>query len=82
VVLFLVYALKSNVWYLISVGAIGMIQNATVAAISRAPEAREIYLTKNPTISIGFKVMDVLMELEKKIKDVEKRCLKSSSLVA
>ncbi|RKL35731.1 hypothetical protein BFJ70_g7905 [Fusarium oxysporum] len=63
-VLISVMALKERVWYLVGVGTVGMIQNATAAAMSRTPEARGIHLKRGKMIFIGQKVMDVLMDLD------------------
>jgi hypothetical protein len=64
-VLISVLALKNNAWYLVGIGTIGMIQNGIVAAASRTPETRGIRLKKDPTVLVGDKVMDVLMDLER-----------------
>ncbi len=62
-ILISVLSLKENAWFLVGSGTIGMIQNAVVAAASRAPDTRGIHLTNKRTF-IGFKVMDVLMDFD------------------
>jgi hypothetical protein len=58
-----VAGIKSNTWYLLGVGLLGMFQNATVAGISRGPERRSLPLELAETI-ITNRVMDGLMDLE------------------
>lgn len=65
VILISVSALRQNAWYLIAVGAAGMLHNALVAAAARKPESRGIYLKQKPMIFVGDKVMDVLMDLDR-----------------
>ncbi|KAL8832632.1 MAG: hypothetical protein Q9191_000148 [Dirinaria sp. TL-2023a] len=59
-----VSGLEQNSWYLIAVGAIGMLQNVYVAGVPRKPEARGLYLRRHSERITGTKVMDVLMDLE------------------
>ncbi|CZR59415.1 uncharacterized protein PAC_09307 [Phialocephala subalpina] len=58
-----VAGLKTHTWYLLLVGAIGMFQNATIAAISRDPRYRNLPLMHLDTI-VSRTVMDALMDLE------------------
>ena len=58
-----VAGIRSNTWYLLGVGLLGMFQNATVAGISRRPERRSLPLKLVDTI-ITNRVMDGLMDLE------------------
>lgn len=58
-----VAGLQSHTWYLILVGGLGMFQNATIAAISRNPQNRNLPLVLVDIIMTG-KVMDGLMDLE------------------
>ncbi|KAK4452654.1 hypothetical protein QBC34DRAFT_435503 [Podospora aff. communis PSN243] len=58
-----VAALKSNTWFLVAVGALGMFQNGLVAAWERRPEDRGLYLVRKDVI-LTKKVMDGLMDLE------------------
>lgn len=58
-----VAGIKSNTWYLLGVGLLGMFQNATVAGMSRGPERRCLPLELTETI-ITNRVMDGLMDLE------------------
>lgn len=58
-----VAGIRSNTWYLLGVGLLGMFQNATVAGIRRRPERRSLPLKLVDTI-ITNRVMDGLMDLE------------------
>lgn len=60
-----VAGLKTNAWYLLLVGAIGMIQNSFVAGFRQDMVASGVHLEKqeNETVK-GPKVMRVLMDLE------------------
>ncbi|KAG0648297.1 hypothetical protein D0Z07_5528 [Hyphodiscus hymeniophilus] len=58
-----VSGLKSNTWYLLLVGGIGMFQNAVLAAIERRPAQRKLPMVLKDTIKTK-KVMDGLMDLE------------------
>ena len=55
--------LKAHSWYLICVGAIGMLQNSIVAAISRTPETRGLAFYEVTDVRL-YKTMDALMDLE------------------
>ncbi|SCV25254.1 uncharacterized protein FFB14_00147 [Fusarium fujikuroi] len=63
-VLISVMALKERVWYLVGVGTVGLVHNATTAAMSRTPESRGIHLKRQKMVFTGQKVMDVLMDLD------------------
>jgi len=54
---------KGNTWYLLGVGAIGMFQNAILAAVELNPKDRNLPLKLVDTI-VAAKVMDSLMDLE------------------
>lgn len=69
VVLIIVAALEDHSWFLLLVGAMGMLQNAIVAAIPRSVEAQGIFLNHRQNIT-GYKAMDVLMDLELECKGV------------
>ena len=58
-----VSGLTANTWYLLAVGAVGMTQNAIVAAVSRSNETRGIHIQETQELR-GSKVMDVLMDVE------------------
>lgn len=58
-----VAGLKTNTWYLLLVGGIGMFQNAVLAAVERRPARRNLPLVLRDTIKTK-KVMDGLMDLE------------------
>ena len=58
-----VAGLKTNAWFLLLVGSIGMVQNSFVAGFQQNWAASGIYLKKAEEIK-GPKVMHVLMELE------------------
>lgn len=58
-----VSGLKSHSWFILAVGALGMFQNAAVAAISRDPAKRNLPLIAVDQI-ICRTVMDGLMDLE------------------
>lgn len=58
-----VAGLKSHSWFILAVGALGMFQNAIVAAISRDPSKRNLPLIEVDQI-ITRTVMDGLMDLE------------------
>ncbi|KAE9382007.1 hypothetical protein N431DRAFT_491272 [Stipitochalara longipes BDJ] len=58
-----VAGLKSHSWFILAVGALGMFQNAAVAAIGRDPSKRNLPLISVDQI-ISRKVMDGLMDLE------------------
>jgi hypothetical protein len=58
-----VAGLKSHSWFILAVGALGMFQNAAVAAISRDPAKRNLPLIAVDQI-ISRTVMDGLMDLE------------------
>ena len=58
-----VAALKSNTWFLVAIGALGMFQNGMVAAWERRPEDRGLVLERKDVI-LTKKVMDGLMDLE------------------
>ncbi|CAN5957291.1 unnamed protein product [Sphagnum jensenii] len=63
VFLITVAGLRQHTWYLLLIGALGMIQNVVIAGVSRGPSAMGIHLTKIKSIQ-QHKVMDVLMDLE------------------
>ena len=63
--LVVVAGLKSYTWYLLLVGALGMFQNAVVAAMNRKPEKRNLPMRRVDCM-VQRKVMDGLMDLEKK----------------
>ncbi|KAI1743091.1 hypothetical protein F4680DRAFT_410978 [Xylaria scruposa] len=56
-------ALCENAWFLISVGVLGMFQNAYLAAVERSPRHRNLPLQHVETI-MTRKVMDGLMDLQ------------------
>ena len=58
-----VVGLRSHVWYLLLVGALGMLQNVIVAASSRDFDKRNLNL-KEVEVILARKVMDGLMDLE------------------
>ena len=58
-----VSGLTQDTWYLLAVGALGMAQNAIVAAVSRTNQTRGVHLEESYELR-GNKVMDVLMDLE------------------
>ncbi|KAK4206885.1 hypothetical protein QBC37DRAFT_434288, partial [Rhypophila decipiens] len=58
-----VAALKANTWYLVAVGGLGMFQNAVLAAMTRPPDRRGLFLKRVDEI-VTRKVMDGLMDLE------------------
>jgi hypothetical protein len=58
-----VAGLKSHSWFILAVGALGMFQNAAVAAITRDPARRNLPLIAVDQI-VCRKVMDGLMDLE------------------
>lgn len=58
-----VSGIKSNTWYLVAVGAIGIIQNIYVAGAKRSPEALGIHL-EHIQSCVRHKVMGALMEAE------------------
>ncbi|CAM6018637.1 unnamed protein product [Sphagnum balticum] len=68
VFLITVAGLMQHTWYLLAIGALGMIQNVVVAGVSRRPSTMGIHLTKIKSIE-QFKVMDALMDLESYQKD-------------
>lgn len=55
--------LKANTWFLMNVGAIGMLQNSIVAAISRTPQTRGLHFVEVANMRL-HKTMDALMDLE------------------
>jgi hypothetical protein len=60
-----VCGLQHNTWYLFAVGAIGMIQNITVAGMPRTPSAHGIPLSESVQYQIKeTKTMDLLMKTE------------------
>lgn len=61
--LILVAGLRSNTWFLLIIGGLGMFQNAFVAGCSLDPQEQPIPLLHTDTI-IGYKVLDALMDLE------------------
>jgi hypothetical protein len=63
VFLITVAGLRQHTWYLLLIGALGMIQNVVIAGVSRGPSAMGIHLTKVKSIQ-QVKVMDALMDLE------------------
>ena len=74
-ILFLIVAggLKDHTWYLLAVGALGMVQNVAVAGLPRTPAAHGIPLSKlRETFGKRVqnadkpKVMDVLFKVEDK----------------
>ncbi len=67
-----VSGLKAHAWFLLLVGALGMTQNAIVAAIGRKPETRGMHLREVADLR-GHKVMDVLMDLECELPGAGKR---------
>lgn len=58
-----VAGLKSHSWFILAIGALGMFQNAAVAAISRDPSKRNLPLIPVDHI-VSRTVMDGLMDLE------------------
>ncbi|PMD32826.1 hypothetical protein L207DRAFT_470816, partial [Hyaloscypha variabilis F] len=58
-----VSGLRSHSWFILAVGAVGMFQNAAVAAIGRDSSKRNLPLIEVDQI-ISRKVMDGLMDLE------------------
>ncbi|KAK7425695.1 hypothetical protein QQZ08_007794 [Neonectria magnoliae] len=65
-----VAAVKTNTWYLLAVGTIGMFQNGILAAIERPSESRNLPLRELVTIE-RQKVMDGLMDLDCTLKDLD-----------
>ncbi|KAF2793874.1 hypothetical protein K505DRAFT_349649 [Melanomma pulvis-pyrius CBS 109.77] len=61
--LIVVAGLKSHSWYLVAVGALGMLQNAMVAAVSRSPDRRDLPLRLVDKFKT-HRTMDGLMDLE------------------
>lgn len=61
--LILVAGLKSNAWFLLIIGGLGMFQNAFVAGSSFDPQEQPIPLLHTDTI-VGSNVLDALMDLE------------------
>lgn len=59
----MVAGLKSHSWYLVLVGSVGMLQNATLAATARRPEMRGLPLSRVDTI-VTKRFMDGLIDLE------------------
>ncbi len=55
--------MKANTWFLIIIGAIGMLQNSIVAAISRTPQTRGLHFDEVLNMRL-HKTMDALMDLE------------------
>ncbi|KAL9610255.1 MAG: hypothetical protein Q9167_005026 [Letrouitia subvulpina] len=55
--------LKAHTWFLLCVGAVGMLQNSIVAAISRKAETRGLYFNEIKSFR-SHKTMDALMDLE------------------
>lgn len=58
-----VAGMKTRTWYLIAVGAIGMLQNAYAASARRTTQSWNLNLRPEYTLC-GKKVMDVLMDFE------------------
>lgn len=58
-----VSGIKSNTWYLLGVGALGMVQNTLLAGLARSPESYGLYLTYRNGIAHG-KVMGALMKAD------------------
>jgi len=58
-----VAGIRSHVWFLLLVGALGMFQNVLVAASSREPEKRNLHL-REVEVMVARKVMDGLMDLQ------------------
>jgi len=59
-----VSGMTSDTWYLFAVGALGSLHNAYTAATGMGARSRHLPLTRRFYIA-GFKVMDVLMDLER-----------------
>ncbi|KAH7091139.1 hypothetical protein FB567DRAFT_518041 [Paraphoma chrysanthemicola] len=66
--------MKSNTWYLLAIGGIGMLQNIYVAGARRRPGAYGIHLDLKECIT-NRKVMQTLMETEEKYPRVGKSLL-------
>ncbi|KAF2105389.1 hypothetical protein BDV96DRAFT_608287 [Lophiotrema nucula] len=62
-ILISVAGLRAHVWYLLGVGALGMLQNVIVAAASRGPDKRNLPIKHVETL-LSRKVMDGLMDLD------------------
>jgi len=58
-----VAGLKTNTWYLLAVGSIGMVQNIVVAGASREPHAFGVHL-KPVGQHLHYKVMEALKAVE------------------
>jgi hypothetical protein len=60
--------IKTDTWYLLAVGGLGMLQNLAVAGLPRSPEARGIPIELVPKSNVfaEYKVIWALMELEMK----------------
>jgi hypothetical protein len=67
--------MKSNTWYILAIGGIGMLQNIYVAGARRRPGAYGIHLDFKECIT-GQKFMPTLMEAEEKYPKVGKALLK------
>ncbi|PKS13380.1 hypothetical protein jhhlp_000151 [Lomentospora prolificans] len=63
VLLVCVSAIRTNTWFLMAVGGLGMFQNAILAAVERKPSEWNLPLRLNDVI-VTKKVMDGLMDLE------------------
>lgn len=66
-----VAGLKENVWYVVAIGGLGMVQNMVVAGASRAIGTTGIHLEEIETFE-QTKVMDALMDVECEYKNVGK----------
>lgn len=60
-----VSGLKSHTWYIVAVGAVGMLQNTIVAGSPRSPAALGLHLEQQHiTIFRGKRAMDLLKDVE------------------
>ncbi|OPB45546.1 hypothetical protein A0O28_0077560 [Trichoderma guizhouense] len=58
--------LKAHTWFMVAVGALGMMQNLVLAGAPRTPEALGIPVQLEEVVGL-HKVMDTLLELEAKV---------------
>ncbi|GAB1312740.1 hypothetical protein MFIFM68171_02950 [Madurella fahalii] len=71
-----VSGLQRDTWYLFAVGAVGMVQNITVAGMPRTPSAHGIPLTESGQWKMeGNKTMDLLQEAERRFPGLGLRML-------
>ncbi|KAK4066218.1 uncharacterized protein Triagg1_8050 [Trichoderma aggressivum f. europaeum] len=61
-----VSGLKTHTWFMVAVGALGMMQNLVLAGAPRTPEALGIPVQLEQVVGLP-KVMDTLLELEAKV---------------